>query len=153
MRNERIGNQIQLYKDTIFPILRYKKQVRYFLGPVQALDETQRPTSRSSKGCSKYNPPSGSRDTVICAREPYISLAGSEKALICSRKRFSEAAACGRWVERSEGGPQTARRRPGRSAKRDVGRSGAAGVANGVKRSERIRGQRPLKAEKRRTAT
>ena len=41
-----------------------------------------------------------------------------------------------------------ARRRPGRSAKRDVGRSGAAGVANGVKRSERIRGQRPLKAEK-----
>ena len=51
-------------------------------------------------------------------------------------------------LERSEGGPQTARRRPGRSAKRDVGRSGAAGVANGVKRSERIRGQRPLKAEK-----
>ncbi len=51
-------------------------------------------------------------------------------------------------VERSEGGPQTARRRPRRSAKRDVGRSGAAGVANGVKRSERIRGQRPLKAEK-----
>ncbi len=39
--------------------------------------------------------------------------------------------------------------RPGGSAKRDVGRSGAAGVANGVKRSERIRGQRPLKAEKR----
>ena len=52
------------------------------------------------------------------------------------------------YLEHSEGGPQTARRRPGRSAQRDVGRSGAAGVANGVKRSERIRGQRPLKAEK-----
>ena len=52
------------------------------------------------------------------------------------------------YLERSEGGPQTARRRPGRSVQRDVGRSGAAGVANGVKRSERIRGQRPLMAEK-----
>ena len=51
-----------------------------------------------------------------------------------------------RQVAASRGGPQTARRRPRRSAKRDVDRSGAAGVANKVKRSERIRGQRPLKS-------
>ena len=36
-------------------------------------------------------------------------------------------------AQQNEGGPQTARRRPGRSAKRDVGRSGAAGVANGAR--------------------
>ncbi len=59
-------------------------------------------------------------------------------------------------MEQSEGGPQTARRRPGRSRAGHkhsiallqmlcgIGRSGAAGVANGMKWSERVRGQRPF---------
>ena len=35
-------------------------------------------------------------------------------------------------LERSEGGPQTARRRAGRSPKGDVGSSGAAGMYEGA---------------------